>query len=153
MVSNRCAPTRLCIAGYVLVCREKFKNTRLWPQNKNWCVAIFFFDVSQHGTVGQQWWPTTFANNKFGNASRLAIDNVMLLIIPHTNADSSSIPINCQSSRLTWNVWLMFFVPHSAKHRFDKSISSNSSLWKERGMGKRQFKYKQENSIKLSVYW
>lgn len=32
---------------------------------------------------------------------------------------------------LTWNEWFTFLVLHSAKQRFERSISSKSSLWKK----------------------
>lgn len=43
---------------------------------------------------------------------------------------------------LTWKLWFTFLVLHSAKHRFDKSISSNTSRWNK--------KNKKKNEDKLS---
>lgn len=44
-------------------------------------------------------------------------------------------------SWLTWNEWLTFFVLHSAKQRFERSISSKSSLCKDKHTKRRKFNF------------
>lgn len=52
---------------------------------------------------------------------------------------------------LTWNEWLTFFVLHSAKQRFERSISSKSSLCKDKHTKRRKFNFWAQKKILISV--